>query len=100
MQIAGGVLALAGVILLTIAMSVVLAGKTTIALSVGLVLGAISLVAGGWMLVSFGVRIFQKSLLCLCPKCEYDLRGRTEEGCPECGWGRAYDQLDPSGRWI
>ena len=23
-----------------------------------------------------------------CPKCAYDLRGDTDEGCPECGWGR------------
>jgi len=23
-----------------------------------------------------------------CPKCAYDLRGRLDEGCPECGWRR------------
>ncbi len=24
----------------------------------------------------------------LCPQCRYDLRGETDAGCPECGWGR------------
>lgn len=24
----------------------------------------------------------------LCPKCEYDLHGRSDSSCPECGWGR------------
>jgi len=24
-----------------------------------------------------------------CPKCAYDLRGEMEQGCSECGWGRA-----------
>lgn len=24
----------------------------------------------------------------ICPKCGYDLRGCTQPGCPECGWGR------------
>lgn len=31
-----------------------------------------------------------------CPKCGYDLRGRLEEGCPECGWRRsAVDGAQP-----
>jgi hypothetical protein len=24
----------------------------------------------------------------LCPQCAYDLVGKLDEGCPECGWGR------------
>jgi hypothetical protein len=24
-----------------------------------------------------------------CPNCAYDLRGRLDEGCPECGWNRS-----------
>jgi len=24
----------------------------------------------------------------MCPECNYDLRGRPNKGCPECGWGR------------
>jgi hypothetical protein len=24
----------------------------------------------------------------LCPKCQYDLRGDPDAGCPECGWQR------------
>ena len=24
-----------------------------------------------------------------CPRCRYDLRGRLEDGCSECGWGRS-----------
>jgi len=24
----------------------------------------------------------------MCPRCHYDLKGRLECGCPECGWGR------------
>lgn len=23
-----------------------------------------------------------------CPECDYDLRGRPDGGCPECGWNR------------
>ena len=24
----------------------------------------------------------------MCPKCHYDLQGKTDAGCPECGWNR------------
>lgn len=24
----------------------------------------------------------------LCPMCNYDMRGASQHGCPECGWGR------------
>ena len=23
-----------------------------------------------------------------CPKCQYELKGALDAGCPECGWGR------------
>lgn len=26
-----------------------------------------------------------------CPKCNYDLRGEFDDGCPECGWRRDHD---------
>ncbi len=25
----------------------------------------------------------------VCPRCEYDLQGNPDSGCPECGWKRA-----------
>lgn len=31
-----------------------------------------------------------------CPNCRYDLSGRFEVGCPECGWNRT----QPDQRWI
>jgi len=43
-----------------------------------------------WMLWSspFAARRFIRSKRGLCIKCGYDLRGASECGCPECGWGR------------
>lgn len=28
----------------------------------------------------------------LCPKCQYNLQGRSADGCPECGWNRRPSQ--------
>jgi len=28
-----------------------------------------------------------------CPRCGYDLRGQSAQGCPECGWNREERQL-------
>jgi len=28
-----------------------------------------------------------------CPRCGYDLRGNLDAGCPECGWGRAAEEV-------
>ncbi|MCH8824765.1 MAG: hypothetical protein IH984_14800 [Planctomycetes bacterium] len=36
----------------------------------------------------FTVRRMIRSKRGLCIKCGYDLRGTSESGCPECGWGR------------
>jgi hypothetical protein len=30
-----------------------------------------------------------------CPNCGYDLRGRLEAGCSECGWRRSVDERTP-----
>lgn len=43
----------------------------------------------GW-LVSLSLRPAPRYWLSrgMCPKCQYDLRGKTDLGCPECGWNR------------
>ncbi len=43
-----------------------------------------------WMLWSspFKVRRMIRNKRGRCIKCGYDLRGTSEGGCPECGWGR------------
>jgi ABC-type siderophore export system fused ATPase/permease subunit len=48
------------------------------------------------LLLSMGIgmrQVFRKPEG-ICPSCFYDLRGDTNAGCPECGWGRD-DEVRP-----
>jgi tRNA(Ile2) C34 agmatinyltransferase TiaS len=49
-----------------------------------------------WLLVLKGplspVRIWRRRSG-RCPRCSYDLRGKLDHGCPECGWRRDLTRL-------
>jgi hypothetical protein len=55
---------------------------------VGLILNTL-VFAGLWALVLLGANRLRRLLRLrkgLCPQCRYDLRGGSEQRCPECGW--------------
>ena len=60
----------------------------------GVMLNSVSYGLMVWILgIVFGwlrrtLRLRASRLKQCCPQCRYDVRGRLEEGCPECGWNR------------
>jgi hypothetical protein len=60
----------------------------------GLILNCL-IFGSAWYVILFGVpgllrwrRRKIRQLAGQCPSCGYDLEGRLDAGCPECGWGR------------
>jgi predicted amidophosphoribosyltransferase len=52
-------------------------------------LGTVAQLCGGIYLLFFGERLIRRCLqdtIGRCPLCQYDLKGRAGDCCPECGW--------------
>lgn len=61
------------------------AGITLNSVSYGVIVWMLG-IAVGWLRRT--LRLRASRLKQCCPQCRYDLCGRFEDGCPECGWNR------------
>lgn len=90
LTVVGWIMTIGGVAIVTIVAAPFLIFGATLLTFAIVLLVLTGTVAMGPVLVYWGeqLRFPLPEHMRTCPRCDYDLRGRPDTGCPECGWKR------------